>query len=111
MSIGGRSGSHVTQGHNGCRSASGDHGKGSSRVGWSAALPPTPKSACGAVQKIKEPRLDLIGSRILVVGGAGLIGSHVVEQLLEEDVNEVVVYDNFCRGTPENLRPALGDPR
>jgi UDP-glucose 4-epimerase len=55
--------------------------------------------------------MELKGSRILVVGGAGLIGSHVVEELLKEDVKEVIVYDNFCRGTHENLASALKDPR
>ncbi|MDP4092271.1 MAG: NAD-dependent epimerase/dehydratase family protein [Bacillota bacterium] len=51
------------------------------------------------------------GSKILVIGGAGLIGSHVVEELVKEDVEEIVVYDNFCRGTRDNLRSALKDPR
>jgi UDP-glucose 4-epimerase len=55
--------------------------------------------------------MDIKGRKILVVGGAGLIGSHVVEQMLKEDISEVVIYDNFCRGTYENLKEALKDPR
>ncbi|MEN6623376.1 MAG: NAD-dependent epimerase/dehydratase family protein [Smithella sp.] len=55
--------------------------------------------------------MNIKGSTILVIGGAGLIGSHVVEELLKEDVKEVIVYDNFCRGTHENLEIAIKDPR
>ena len=55
--------------------------------------------------------MDITGKSILVIGGAGLIGSHVVEELLKEDVEKVIVYDNFCRGTLENLEEALKDPR
>ncbi|MHC4215984.1 MAG: SDR family NAD(P)-dependent oxidoreductase [Planctomycetota bacterium] len=55
--------------------------------------------------------MEIKGSSILVIGGAGLIGSHVVEELLKEDIREVIVYDNFCRGTNENLQEALKDPR
>ncbi len=46
-----------------------------------------------------------------MIGGAGLIGSHTVDQLLAEDVSEIIVYDNMTRGTEENLRGALADPR
>ena len=55
--------------------------------------------------------MDIVGSKILVIGGAGFIGSHVVEELLSENPAEIVVYDNFCRGTPENLKYALKDKR
>lgn len=55
--------------------------------------------------------MDITGKSILVIGGAGLIGSHVVEELLKEGIKEVIIYDNFCRGTYENLESALKDPR
>jgi UDP-glucose 4-epimerase len=55
--------------------------------------------------------MDLRGKRLVLIGGAGLIGSHTVDALLREDVGELVVYDNFVRGTHENLSAALTDPR
>lgn len=55
--------------------------------------------------------MDLIDKRILVIGGAGLIGSHTVDQLLKEPVKEIRIFDNFSRGRQENLEDALKDPR
>ena len=55
--------------------------------------------------------MDLKGKKLVVVGGAGLIGSHTVEKLLKEDVKEVIIYDNFVRGTHGNIENALKDPR
>ena len=55
--------------------------------------------------------MDLRGKRIVAIGGAGLIGSHTVDALREHDVAEIVVYDNFLRGSEENLADALQDPR
>jgi UDP-glucose 4-epimerase len=55
--------------------------------------------------------MDLNDKKIVVIGGAGLIGSHTVDHLLNENVREVVIYDNFVRGREENLRQALQDPR
>jgi UDP-glucose 4-epimerase len=55
--------------------------------------------------------MELKGKKFVVVGGAGLIGSHTIDQLIEEDVKEIIVYDNFARGSFENLDTALKDPR
>jgi nucleoside-diphosphate-sugar epimerase len=55
--------------------------------------------------------MDLEGKRLLVIGGAGLIGSHTVDELLREDVAEIRIFDNFTRGKEENLAGALRDPR
>jgi UDP-glucose 4-epimerase len=46
-------------------------------------------------------------SRILITGGAGLIGSHIADQLVQEGVGEIVVLDNFVRGRRENLALAM----
>lgn len=46
------------------------------------------------------------GQRALVTGGAGTIGSHVVDELLAAGAAEVIVVDTFTRGRPENLAPA-----
>ena len=55
--------------------------------------------------------MDITGKRFLVIGGAGLIGSHTIDELLKEDVKEVIIYDNFTRGKVENLSLALKDSR
>jgi UDP-glucose 4-epimerase len=55
--------------------------------------------------------MDLKDKKIVLVGGAGLIGSHTADQLLAEDPREIVIYDNFVRGRTENLHNALKDPR
>ncbi len=55
--------------------------------------------------------MDIRGKKLVVIGGAGLIGSHTVDLLTREDIGELVIYDNFVRGTHENLAGALRDPR
>jgi UDP-glucose 4-epimerase len=51
-----------------------------------------------------------IGRRILVTGGAGLIGSHIVDLLVQErdalGCQEIIVLDNFTRGHPSNVATA-----
>src|SRR5712692_1790520 len=49
----------------------------------------------------------LKGSKVLVTGGAGHIGSHVVDAALAEGASCVVVYDNFAEGNLRNLESAL----
>jgi len=49
--------------------------------------------------------------KFLVIGGGGFIGSHVVEELLKEGAGRVIVFDNFTRGSKENLAEALKDER
>ena len=53
----------------------------------------------------------LQGARVLVTGGAGTIGSTVVDQLLDAGVDRVVVLDSLVRGRRENLADALASGR
>jgi UDP-glucose 4-epimerase len=55
--------------------------------------------------------MDIRGKKFVVIGGAGLIGSHTVDLLTRQDVGQILIYDNFMRGTPENIGDALTDPR
>ena len=55
--------------------------------------------------------MKLDGSKVLVIGGGGFIGSQVVTELLKTNVAEVRVYDNFARGKKENLNSSLEDSR
>lgn len=54
---------------------------------------------------------DIKGAKILVIGGAGFIGSHLLDELIKEDVAEIAIYDNFSRGTHDNIKDALKDSR
>ncbi len=53
------------------------------------------------------------GKRFLITGGAGLIGSHIADMLIQEkryfNCQEIVVFDNFVRGRHENLEWAIAN--
>lgn len=61
---------------------------------------PTKSAAC----PIKD-------ARILIVGGASLVGSASAELMLNEGAREVIVLDNFYQGTPAALQHIANDPR
>ncbi|MET1016115.1 MAG: GDP-mannose 4,6-dehydratase [Leifsonia flava] len=53
----------------------------------------------------------LQGAKVLVTGGAGFIGSHLVDQLLTAGADSVVVLDNLVNGSRANLAHLDDDPR
>jgi nucleoside-diphosphate-sugar epimerase len=50
---------------------------------------------------------NLRGDRVLITGGAGMIGSHIADLVVAQEAREVVVLDDFVRGRRENLAWAL----
>ncbi len=74
-------------------------------VGPASQLAPTI-----SVERAPDRKVEMSGQSILVTGGAGFIGSHLVRRLLGEG-NEVLVVDNFYSGSRSNLADVLGDPR
>jgi len=56
------------------------------------------------------PRQYATRRRVLVTGGAGFIGSHLCERLLEQG-RDVLCVDNFFTGTKDNIAHLIGDPR
>jgi UDP-glucose 4-epimerase len=51
-------------------------------------------------------KASLKGSTVLVTGGAGLIGSHIIDRLIDEGAGEIRVLDNLVRGRHANLAAA-----
>ena len=49
--------------------------------------------------------------RVLITGGAGLVGSHLADQLVREGVGELIILDSFVRGRRANLASAEGSGR
>ena len=51
--------------------------------------------------------MSLSGARVVVTGGAGNVGSHIVDAVIAAGAREVIALDALVRGVPENLAPAL----
>ena len=83
-------------------------GRRACRHGSSARARPTKCAAAEEGAVLAMDALNLRNARALVTGGAGLIGSHIVDRLAARArVGEIVVLDNFSRGRRENLAARL----
>jgi UDP-glucose 4-epimerase len=56
---------------------------------------------------LKVARPSIKNSTILVTGGAGFIGSHLVDRLIQDGAKEVLVIDNMFLGNEDNLSSAI----
>ncbi|KAJ0987726.1 hypothetical protein J5N97_006082 [Dioscorea zingiberensis] len=68
-----------------------------------------PSVSFGAARRVPAG-LKQRGRRVVVTGGAGFVGSHLVDKLLARG-DSVIVIDNFFTGRKENLVHHFGDPR
>lgn len=50
---------------------------------------------------------EIRDARIFITGGAGFVGSYVTEQLIEAGAGEIIIVDNFFRGSRENISGAV----
>jgi UDP-glucose 4-epimerase len=55
----------------------------------------------------KTYRKDLKNKNVLIIGGAGFIGSHLIDHLLTKKLKKIVVVDNLSVGRKENLKNIL----
>lgn len=62
------------------------------------------------VSKLTPPNRPLTKKRILVTGGAGFIGSHLVDRLMDEG-HMVIVVDSLFTGKKSNLQRHFSNPR
>eukprot|EP00245_Coleochaete_scutata_P015903 TRINITY_DN7249_c0_g2_i1.p2 TRINITY_DN7249_c0_g2~~TRINITY_DN7249_c0_g2_i1.p2 ORF type:complete len:353 (+),score=75.65 TRINITY_DN7249_c0_g2_i1:128-1186(+) len=69
----------------------------------SAKAPPNPSPH-------RQSKYNMQRMRILITGGAGFIGSHLVDRLMEGGKHEVIVADNFFTGSKDNIKQWIGHP-
>ena len=55
--------------------------------------------------------MEIKNHRFLITGGAGLMGSHITDRLLAQGASEIILLDNFVRGSMHNIESALKDRR
>ncbi|KAI8539959.1 hypothetical protein RHMOL_Rhmol09G0223200 [Rhododendron molle] len=72
--------------------------------GQTTKSPPSPSP-------LRNSKFFQANMRILVTGGAGFIGSHLVDRLMQNEKNEVIVVDNYFTGSKDNLKQWIGHPR
>ncbi|KAF8094925.1 hypothetical protein N665_0348s0008 [Sinapis alba] len=70
----------------------------------SSKPPPSPSP-------LRNSKFSQANMRILISGGAGFIGSHLVDKLMQNEMNEVIVADNYFTGSKDNLKKWIGHPR
>jgi UDP-glucose 4-epimerase len=54
-------------------------------------------------------RTELRGERVLITGGAGTIGSHIADLVVQQEARDIVILDDFVRGRRENLAWAMAN--
>jgi UDP-glucose 4-epimerase len=52
----------------------------------------------------------ITGSRIFITGGAGFIGSYLVEELMKHQPEKIIILDNLVRGSFENMKSFIENP-
>ena len=55
--------------------------------------------------------MKIMGNKFLITGGAGLMGSHIADRLLAGGASQIILLDNFVRGSMHNIDKQLKDPR
>jgi len=65
----------------------------------------------GKKEVLNEGSIQRKHNRILVTGGAGFIGSHIIDRLMQDEKNIVICVDNCFSGSKANIQHHLNNPR